>query len=50
MKGGNGRASSLGALLAKDPDISRAYKLGNGNVGESKDGLVTLPLYMAMFM
>lgn len=50
VKSGNERATSLTALLGNRPDIPRAYKLTAGNVGDTGGRIITLPLYMAMFL
>ncbi|MCR5837354.1 MAG: ATP-binding protein [Lachnospiraceae bacterium] len=49
VKSGNSRANSLGAIMKKK-NISLAYKFIDGNIGDSEDGIVTLPLYMATFI
>lgn len=50
VKGGNGRANSLKALLKNNSEIHLAYKFADANIGTSEDGIVTLPLYMASFI
>ena len=50
VKSGNTRATSLKWLKKRCPDISRMIKLADGNTGKSEEGIVTLPLYMAMFL
>ena len=50
VKSGNTRATSLKWLRKRNPEIRQMYKLIDGNVGESEDGIVTLPLYMAMYL
>ena len=50
IKSGNNKASSLRTIMKKDKDISTGYKFIDGNIGESEEGIVTLPLYMAAFI
>lgn len=50
VKSGNTRATSLKWLKKKNPEIEVSYKFISGNVGESEEGIITLPLYMAMFL
>ena len=50
VKSGNTRATSLKWLKKRNPEIETAYKFISGNVGVSEDGIITLPLYMAMFL
>ncbi len=50
VKSGNTRANSLGSMIRKEKEITSAYKFVDGNVGESEEGIVTLPLYMVMFL
>lgn len=50
VKSGNTRASSLKALMKNHEDIAYAYKFVDGNIGESEDRIITLPLYMAAFI
>ena len=37
-------------LKKRNPEIEVSYKFISGNVGESEEGIITLPLYMAMFL
>lgn len=50
IKSRNNRAGSLKALINSSGDISCSYKLIDGNAGESEEGIITLPLYMAAFI
>ncbi len=50
VKSGNSKANSLSSVIKKNKDISYAYKFVDGNVGESEEGIITLPLYMASFL
>lgn len=50
VKSSNTRASSLNSLIKNNPEISLAYKLIDGNVGINEEGIVTIPLYMGMFI
>ena len=49
VKSGNSAASSLNWLM-DHRKISLAYKFHDGNVGTAENGIVTMPLYMAMFV
>ena len=50
VKSGNTRASSLKSLMKNHKDICFGYKFVDGNTGMSKDGIITLPLYMIAFI
>ncbi len=50
VKSGNTKATSLKGILNKWPEIDTAYKLVDGNVGEREEGIITMPLYMTMFI
>lgn len=50
VKGGNAKATSLNGIMSKYPNIRLAYKLIDGNVGKGGNGVVSLPIYMAMFI
>ncbi len=50
VKSGRERADSLNRIMEKDPDIALAYKFHDGNIGEPENGILSLPLYMAMFV
>lgn len=50
VKGGNAKAASLGAVLGKWPEIRMAYKFMDGNVGARENGILSLPLYLSMFL
>ena len=49
VKSGNARAASLNQIVQAKTDIKTFYKLVDGNVGE-EGRIITLPLYMAMFL
>lgn len=48
VKSGKGKANSLEWLLARK-SIGQAYKFHDGNIGK-ENGVLSLPLYMAMFL
>ena len=50
IKSGNTKATSLIKLTESNTDIVRAYKLIDGNVGTEDGRIITIPLYMAMFV
>ena len=50
VKSGNTRANSLKSLMRKNKDICLGYKFVDGNIGVSEDGIITLPLYMIVFV
>ena len=50
VKSSNTRSNSLNSIIKKNTNIHYAYKFINGNVGVGEDGIVTLPLYMVMFL
>ena len=51
IKSRNNRATSLSAFLEKySKDVDIAYKLADANMGTGEKGIVTAPLYMAMFL
>lgn len=50
VKSGNTRANSLKSLLKTNKNILFGYKFADCNMGESEDGIITLPLYMAAFV
>ena len=43
------RANSLKSIMKNNKDISFGYKFIDGNIGASKEGIITLPLYMVAF-
>ena len=49
VKSANSKARSLNAIV-KNKNIPLAYKFVDGNVGVGEDGIITLPLYMVMFL
>ncbi len=50
VKSSNTRSNSLNSIIKKNTNVHYAYKFINGNVGVGEDGIVTLPLYMVMFL
>jgi len=50
VKSGNARASSLNWVMREKRGIGLAYKLIDGNIGINENGIITIPLYMAMFL
>ena len=50
VKSSNERATSLNWLMEKKPNIPIAYKLIDGNIGMGDEKILTIPLYMAMFL
>ena len=50
VKSGNARATSLKWVMNNKQNIKQAYKFIDGNVGISEEGIITLPLYMVMFI
>jgi len=50
VKSRNSTAKSLNSVMDRYLDIPIAYKLVEGNVGEVNGRILTLPLYMAMFI
>ena len=50
VKSGNTRATSLKALMKDNSDIDFGYKFADANIGESENGVITLPLYMVAFI
>lgn len=50
VKSGNTRANSLNSIMKKKNDISYGYKFVDGNIGVDDNGVITLPLYMVMFV
>ena len=50
VKSSNTRATSLNDTVLKTRDVEYAYKFIDGNVGIGENGVVSLPLYMAMFI
>lgn len=49
VKSGNTQSKSLNQFMKKGV-ASKAYKLIDGNIGDNEDGIVSIPLYMAMFL
>lgn len=50
IKSGNTRATSLKAIMKNNSNISLGYKFADSNLGESDEGIITLPLYMISFI
>lgn len=50
IKSGNSKATSLKSIMKNNKNMSIGFKFIDGNVGVSEDGVVTLPLYMVMFL
>ncbi|MDD5847963.1 MAG: DUF4143 domain-containing protein [Firmicutes bacterium] len=50
VKGGSAKAASLTALQGNWPEISKAFKFMDGNVGTGENGITSLPLYLSMFL
>ena len=50
IKSGNTRATSLKAIMKNNSNISLGYKFADSNIGESDEGIITLPLYMISFI
>lgn len=50
VKSGNTKATSLNSIMKNSPGISIAYKLIDGNIWEFKNKILSIPLYMAMFL
>ncbi len=50
VKSGNIRATSLKWIKKRNPEINLMYKFIDGNVGIAEGGIVTMPLYMVMFL
>lgn len=50
IKSGNTRANSLRAIMKKHADILYGIKFADSNIGVSEEGIITLPLYMVVFL
>ncbi len=50
VKSGNTRATSLNSVIKNKSDIDFEYKFIDGNIGVGDAGIITLPLYMALFI
>lgn len=50
IKSGNTRATSLKSIMKNNSNISLGYKFADSNLGESDEGIITLPLYMISFI
>ena len=47
VKSNNNKATSLTSVVRNKQDVSFGYKFIDGNIGQSEDGIVSLPLYMS---
>lgn len=50
VKSANSKATSLKWLMETDKKIPVAYKFIDGNVGAGENNIITMPLYMAIFL
>jgi len=50
VKSGKSKATSLNAVMKSESGLKEAYKFMDGNVGVGESGIVTAPLYTAMFL
>lgn len=50
VKSNNSRATSLNGIMEEYPTLNHAYKFIDGNIGVGENGVISLPLYMAMFV
>lgn len=50
VKSANSKAASLNMVMKQHPEITEGYKLIDGNVGMGENRIVSIPLYMAMFL
>lgn len=50
VKSANARANTLNNLIGKHSAFGSAYKLIDGNFGVGENGVISAPLYMAMFL
>lgn len=50
VKSGNNTAVSLNSIMKKYSNIDVAYKFIDGNMGVGDNGVITAPLYAAMFI
>ena len=50
VKSSTSRAVSLNSIMRTNPEIPVAYKLTEGNVGDPENRILSIPLYMAMFL
>ena len=50
VKSNNSRATSLNGIMESDSSLKTAYKFIDGNIGVGANSVITLPLYMAMFV
>lgn len=50
VKSNNSRATLLNGIMESDSSLKTAYKFIDGNIGVGANRVITLPLYMAMFV
>lgn len=50
VKSNNSRATSLNGIMEENTSLDLAYKFIDGNIGKGENGVVSLPLYMVMFV
>lgn len=50
IKSGNTRANSLKTVMRNDSEMTFAIKFADSNIGDSEEGILTLPLYMVAFL
>ncbi len=50
VKSNNSRATSLNGIMESGSSLKTAYKFIDGNIGVGANRVITLPLYMAMFV
>ena len=50
VKSSNSKALSLEKVMEKHRDIPFAYKLIDGNMGDGNERILSVPMYMAMFL
>ncbi len=50
VKSGNARATSLKFMMKNNENIPYGYKFVDGNIGVSDENIITMPLYMIMFV
>ena len=50
VKSGNTKATSLISFMKNNEGIPLAYKLIDGNIGATENRILSIPLYMGMFI
>lgn len=50
VKSGSAKSISLSKTMKEEKGIDEAYRFTDGNVGTNEDNIITMPLYMAMFL